>query len=593
MTHKDISARTALLAILLLWLLCAAVQLWAGWDAILTMGFNDPDDSLRLVEVRDWMAGQSWFDVSQYRIQPPGGTPMHWSRLVDLPIVALIRVAGLVLSPAAAEQVAIAILPLLILLLLAWVLYRLSLRLTGMRLMGVVAVGMLMLSLGILFQFKPNRVDHHDWQIVLAALTVLTALRALTDGVRPAIVAGLVAALSLTVAIEGLPLVVAVAGVFALRHVRAAGEARLLAGYLAGLVGGGAMLLLVMLGWHGAQVPWCDALSPAYLGPIAVALLLFGAAVRLLPQAGIAGRIGSLAVAGAGAALTFRLATPVCAAGPFASLDPLVARMWYMSVMEGRPVWIQSFELRFLLPLPSAIGLGAVLWAIRSDDAHRREAWIAMLLVQAATLLVSILVMRAMGLAHFLALPATAWMVTRLFLAARTLPRPVTRVCASAACFLLTPIGAEAVVAMVLPDNAERKAARDYVDPRAECTTRQTLRGLAALPRSTLFAPLDIGPDILVYTPHSVIGTGHHRARWGMKTVISAFIAPPDEARRIIAATPTRYLVLCEKPPEVQRYAQFYPNSLAAALLHHRIPAWLQPVPMRPGESMKVYRIER
>jgi len=34
--------------------------------------------------------GRSWFDVHQYRIAAPEGVPMHWSRLVDIPIVGMV-----------------------------------------------------------------------------------------------------------------------------------------------------------------------------------------------------------------------------------------------------------------------------------------------------------------------------------------------------------------------------------------------------------------------------------------------------------------------------------------------------------------------
>ena len=59
------------------------------------LDFIDPDDALRLVEVRDWMAGQSWFDVSQHRINPPFGGEMHWWRLLDVPIAGFITLFGI------------------------------------------------------------------------------------------------------------------------------------------------------------------------------------------------------------------------------------------------------------------------------------------------------------------------------------------------------------------------------------------------------------------------------------------------------------------------------------------------------------------
>ena len=38
---------------------------------------------MRLVEVRDWLAGQAWFDLHQYRLDPPDGVQMHWTRVLD------------------------------------------------------------------------------------------------------------------------------------------------------------------------------------------------------------------------------------------------------------------------------------------------------------------------------------------------------------------------------------------------------------------------------------------------------------------------------------------------------------------------------
>ena len=42
-----------------------------------TEGIPNSDDLLRLVEVRDLLAGQSWFDLTQYRLGLDGGTVMH------------------------------------------------------------------------------------------------------------------------------------------------------------------------------------------------------------------------------------------------------------------------------------------------------------------------------------------------------------------------------------------------------------------------------------------------------------------------------------------------------------------------------------
>ncbi len=62
----------------------AVVAVWGLW-CVLTLalaagqGFaiDGPDNHMRLFEVRDLLAGQNWFDVTQYRIDPPHGASMH------------------------------------------------------------------------------------------------------------------------------------------------------------------------------------------------------------------------------------------------------------------------------------------------------------------------------------------------------------------------------------------------------------------------------------------------------------------------------------------------------------------------------------
>src|SRR5271169_2571431 len=83
--------------------------------AVLTLGATfgtaglSTDDAMRLVEVRDFLAGQGWFDLVQYRLRPPVG--MHWSRLIDLPLALLIRAGETVLPSVLAERVATVVWP--------------------------------------------------------------------------------------------------------------------------------------------------------------------------------------------------------------------------------------------------------------------------------------------------------------------------------------------------------------------------------------------------------------------------------------------------------------------------------------------------
>ena len=96
------------------WLLVCAMLLAVNWTEIVNIRFPDPDDTMRLIQVRDLLAGQSWFDLNQYRIDAPGGgVEMHWSRLVDVPIALVIMVLTPFLGSANAQMAALIMVPLM------------------------------------------------------------------------------------------------------------------------------------------------------------------------------------------------------------------------------------------------------------------------------------------------------------------------------------------------------------------------------------------------------------------------------------------------------------------------------------------------
>ena len=112
-TSKSLFPAPLLGRVGLVWLLVSLLMLATNAAAIAALRFPDSDDTLRLVQVRDLLAGQGWFDLHQYRIDPgSGGVLMHWSRLVDAPIAAAILVLRPLLGQALAEHITLVLLPL-------------------------------------------------------------------------------------------------------------------------------------------------------------------------------------------------------------------------------------------------------------------------------------------------------------------------------------------------------------------------------------------------------------------------------------------------------------------------------------------------
>src|SRR5690606_19446866 len=128
----------------------------------------DNDDVMRLVQIRDLLAGQGWFDLMQYRLGLGGGTLMHWSRLIDLPIANLVMLFSLFTSPAMAEASALFVWPLVTAL---PILYATAL---GGGVLGGAPGRLVALTLAFLFvlginRFQPGSIDHHNVQLGLIA----------------------------------------------------------------------------------------------------------------------------------------------------------------------------------------------------------------------------------------------------------------------------------------------------------------------------------------------------------------------------------------------------------------------------------------
>jgi hypothetical protein len=165
MTGASASRAQAHRAIAIAWALVCAVLLLTGWPRIMAGQLPDPDDALRLVQLRDLIAGQGWFDLTQHRIDPPDGTPMHWSRLVDIPLWLVAVPFG--------ESAALVIVPLLTMGALIWAVGALAARRLGRDyvLYACLICGFMP---ALVAQIQPLRIDHHGWQAVCAALALLT-----------------------------------------------------------------------------------------------------------------------------------------------------------------------------------------------------------------------------------------------------------------------------------------------------------------------------------------------------------------------------------------------------------------------------------
>ena len=567
----------------IIWLLVSLLLVGIAWTSIKAWRFPDPDDQMRLLQIRDWLAGQSWFDVAQHRLNVPQGVPMHWSRLVDLPIAAVLLLLAPVLGMSSAEHAALVIVPLLTFGIVMVLLGAIARRMLGDE-PALLAICLAPLCVEVTHQLRPMRIDHHGWQMALA----LTATLAMLDSNRRrgGWIAGAAIAAWLAISLEGLPMAAAMLGWVALRWAAAPEEAPRLRATVMSAAAASLVLFVAMQPVTAWGMPACDAISAPYLAALVVAAL--GAAgATFLPLRGAIPRLAALAATAAAALAAILLIAPACSAGPFAQLDPVVHDMWYLRVMEGLPMWRQTpLAIANSVAIP-LIGVAGTFVAWRSSSGKMRECWATLGFLTASAAIAALLVQRSSGMAALIAIPGAVRLIHPALVRARRIPNIAMRTLATLAILIAaTPgLAINPAIRLLAPDK-EMAAVREAMG----CLDASEMGVLRALPPGKVLAPLDISPTILLLTPHSAVASGHHRGSAAMRDVIQAFSGSDRTAREIIARRKIDYVAFCPGLAETIELQRRAPEGFLARLDRGPAPEWLAPVPVE-GSSARIWRV--
>ncbi|MEP2990552.1 MAG: hypothetical protein ABJN65_00050 [Parasphingorhabdus sp.] len=578
------------LSIILIWLAVCAVMVFVTRDQIASGIGWGPDDQLRQVQIRDWLAGQSWFDTTQYRIADPDSQPMHWTRWIEIPLVMIIILLTPLLGAAVAESAAMTIVPLVGLLCVMWLVWKITAELFD-RQIAVLAAALTATAVPVVAQLRPMRIDHHGWQIVLALVALWTMFWPNRRSAGVVLGAGL--ALWLSISMEGLPLTIGFIALLAWRwSVLLEQGSRLLWALISFL------LTSIALFWGSqggldALINYCDAISPAHLLATGAGAVIILPTIYFSPRS-IWIRIVALIMAGALALFTMWFSAPQCIGSAFANIDPLVRDTWLVNVNEGLPIWDQPLEeVMNLFGGSIIVGLGSLLfiWSHRQNSFDRPKFFLIVYAFLWA-LIVSIFVQRASSVAAAYALPLVAWAVHHGFKAAREITNPSARILATVSVVLLILPGPLALgIINAFDGSVEQEQEKlAVVGDTPSCDSSASIERLNALPQAIMVAPLDFGPEILVTTPHSVVATSHHRNDKAMADQIYIFTKPLNEARKLLQNRNAHYIILCENEAELEVYARLQPEGLSASLQKEAIPKWLQSVHLRDS-GLKIWRI--
>ena len=584
---KDELDRYWLRLTLIAWLCVCAWFLIDYWPNIRFLSLSDTDDNMRLMQVRGLLAGQGWYDLRNYRLNPPGGFDIHWSRLVDLPIAALILILRPFAGPVWAERLACGIAPMLPLS-LAMVSIAATVRRLIAPLAWPLALVFLMGCSATLAMFMPMRIDHHGWQLAMLAVSVagLCDPKALRGGA----LVGVSSAVSLTIGLELLPYAVSAGAIIALRWVWDRSEAERLRVYALTLAGGAALGFAVFAS-NGNRAMRCDALTPVWLSAvIAAGALLFVLSLLRVERREV--RLLLALAAGGAVAAFFALAFPQCLGRPEQVSQELYDQ-WLSNVREAKPIY--KHPLRFAFPivaLPVVGVIGAIVATWRARRADNLVGWASVLLFVAFAAAMLLWQARAGPAAQLMAIPgatALGWLLLPKLLGSRLM---LVRVLGTSAAFLLVSGLFAGLAIKWLPIDRPSEYTKRVNRAGAQCNSLPRLARLdRALPAQTVFTFTDLGPRLITTTHLSAISGPYHRNGDAILDVQHAFKGSPEQARAIIKRHGATVLLVCPNMAESTIYRAKAKGGFYDRLAHDERFDWLEPVPLWKGAPYRAWRV--
>ncbi len=566
-----------------------------------------PDDLMRLHQVRNFIAGDGWFDMHVWRMLPPDGFDMHWSRLVDLPIAGIIVGFSPFTGSLVAEKIAMIVWPSLLLLGVIFVVSKISEQLVP----GVnrwLPMVLTLTCVTCLQQFTFGRLDHHNVQILLFALLLWAAINRQHKWVNVA--AGFLVAMSIAVGLDLLVFLVPLIAYYGLEWLAGDDEdGQVMQAFGFGLGGGGLLFFFALVAPDRYFNIACDSHSIVFFAAqmaIAASMLAMAGIGRAIPiTPGGSRLLLKLSLAVVFAATTVYLmysGFPECRGGPMAQLSDQVKQRWLAYVGEARPLsvvlgeepeqWLATVGF-FALVFVAGIGLLATGVAANA-------AFTILLAAVAVCFFSGFIQYRLIPIGIFAAIPICVVAVDRLIRLASerygngglafTVKAAIIVLFCSFSWFAagnwlvsLPPIVSTAVA------GTGSGSDQDEIEPlSASCNGQSAYRRLVALPDAIVLDVLNNGPAILVHTNHTAVAGNYHRIETAILDVIDFFKGDDLTARKIARKYAAAYVSYCRRTGADQDAATF---SLSKRLRAGDPPPWLSELSTQ-SDVLALYRVD-
>ena len=560
-----------------LWLTIVIVMVKAAVDGVkLGPAFSSQgnDDIMRMLSVRDWIAGQGWYDVAQYRLLPPDGVPLHWSRYVDAGIAALIVPYSYIFPMDVAELVGATLWPTVIMILHLLIVGFGTHHIFGRApaCFAVLCVAFWPLTADL--HSRAGELDHHNVQLLMMlclAFAVIWPGRPVAAGC----VGGIAAAFSLAVGLESLPFIVGGGLAIFIRAVFLPSDEshRLLLTFCA-VVGLGSVLF-----WMGQTAPvlWirqvCDQLGIQTLLLVAVAVV--ASAVPVLARERLKGPWLQVGAAVLLTIIGMALAWPLlsgCLAGPYGELPEAIQETISGRITEARPALsfarVQPVAAS-LFKLPEVVSLfaGSIHWlSSRGSQGHQNHALGLLLILCVVGVLMVFLQMRTVIMVASV-VPVIGGVVVAHFLNGYLRKRDLVQgLVAIAVAVMITSPG---MIVGQLKPFIEGEKGEDVLS-RGDCLGSASLAALNAVPPGVVLSHLNFGPGLIWATHHNGLSAPYHRSAEAMSNGILPFRMESAEMATYVRATSATHVLICR--------GYNYDGDFADTLANGGGADWLRPI---------------
>jgi hypothetical protein len=559
-----------------------------GPSPVLQGELHGPDPYSRLNRLfYNWTSGD-WSNVNYPRSNWPLGELIHWTRALDLLILALavplLPFVGIQTALLTAGAISGPILHIVGVATAIWAAMP-ALRPLGRRWVGLFFV--LQPAAGLAFMV--GRPDHHGLQLVVwMALLGITARLVGGGSTRPwlPITGGMLFAAGVWISIEQLvaaaPFVVVLSIGWVMRGRQWAYTNAWFWGTCALLLG----LLLPLDGpAEGFLSAQYDRFSVVHVTLTAAVAVFWTLAARVDWPCRWYTRLGLGFCGAVGVAIVMWFMFPAFYQGPFGAMDPGLWPIYiennkeWEPVLSGRNGYIGPFIANLLLPL-----VALILYAWR-----RRDNPAVIGLCALTHLWFTVLILLQIRWSSYLTLlnaTALAMAVGQVFEHIGKLPPGRVGVASLKAATVLT-----AAIASVVLIGVGGALQPSSLETNADCRWQAAATALNKEAPGVLLTSLYWGPPLLWHTDFAVIATPMHRNDQGILYSHQIMTASdPAEAKRLLAQRDITHVVWCQDADWLPTVQPNSPGTFYADLQAAQIPDWLTMVPTEsPG--LKLARV--